>query len=70
MTARETGKIIRQYLTGIGSDARVTAREVSFEDLARGSSVVVTLTGAPSYADRAFWDGIKSLSKSHHFIAI
>ena len=62
MTAREAGKIVREH---VGDAYKVSAREVSFEDLARGSRVFVTIKGAPSYADRAFWDGVQDLGREH-----
>ena len=66
VTAREAGRIIRNYLTSIGdTTSKVRAHETSFEDLARGSHVTVTITGAPSYADRAFWDGVQALGHAY-----
>ena len=66
ITAREAGRIIRNYLTSIGDTTTTArAREVSFEDLARASRVFVTLTGAPSYADRTFWDGVQAIGRAY-----
>lgn len=66
ITAREAGRIIREHLVREGHNSvTVKAREVSFEDLARASRVFVTLKGAPSYADRAFWDGVQALGREY-----
>ena len=67
MDARAAGQITRAYCAEHAPNAKARAREVSFEDLARGSRVCVTITNAPPYSDRGFWDAIQATGRAEGF---
>ena len=67
VTARDAGKIIRQYLQGQGLIGfAVTARTVSFSDLARGSAIFVHIEDGEALT-QAEWRQIGTLATNNGF---
>lgn len=63
ITARQAGAIVRRFLKDRGIDCRVTAKSVSFEDLARCERVFVCADGLPVDVRRE----LQEIAQQHGF---
>ena len=64
MTASKAKKIIREKLNQLGLQYRLTAKTVSFSDLARGDCIFVKIHG---WKPNPLWDELDKTAKQNGF---
>lgn len=65
MEANQAKKIVKEWLERHGmSELKLTAKTVSFEDLARTSCVFITVKG---WKPNPLWSELESLARSNSF---
>ena len=64
MTTTKAKKIIKSKLNEWGLDYKLTAKTISFADLARGSSIFVTVHG---WKPNEKWNELEKLARDNNF---
>lgn len=68
MTTGEAKKLIAAELKRRNvSFEKMTAKTVSFSDLARGSGLFVSVKGVPAQTTPELWDALRAIAKQHGF---